>query len=283
MNEKIFTPFQPRNFKIPKRFTYDNLFLHARNTSNIGDIVSTPYNYFTLTGESTVADFWSSVNSGIDNFDNIIIGGGGFGKFVRDPMYFKRLRPKNNLIFWGGFTDAPTLPPIHSDFIDACAIIGTRDFKPSSFDNKKIFFCPCPSAMNRVFDLPRKPPLHKFVFFLHYVKNNPFPDLNQVYPVMDNYRNFTEVINFINSGEVVVTNSYHGLYWSTLLGKKVISLENKGKFSLFKWLPTYASPDECMDILKNSNKLPKYPDSLSEARELNLLFYQKVLGLIGGL
>ena len=97
---------------------------------------------------------------------------------------------------------------------------------------------------------------------------------------MDNYQEFTDVLNFIASGEVVVTNSYHGLYWSTLLGKKVICLESKGKFSQFKWQPTYANPNECMEILKNIDDLPYYPCALTESREFNMKFYSKVLNLL---
>lgn len=37
--------------------------------------------------------------------------------------------------------------------------------------------------------------------------------------------NLETAVSFLGSSEVVLTTSYHGLYWATLLGRKVIVLE----------------------------------------------------------
>ena len=173
-----FIPFRPSNFKLDTPPTCTNLFLHARDTSNVGDLQSTPFQYFTLRGASAVGDFWSTVNAGEDRFDNIIVGGGVFSKnYVRTPMYYERLRPRNKLILWGAGTDAPRAPPLHKDFTDRCALIGTRDFGGASIDGDKVIFCPCASAMNRAFDLPRPAPAHEAVCFLHHNKKFDPPDV----------------------------------------------------------------------------------------------------------
>ena len=39
-----------------------------------------------------------------------------------------------------------------------------------------------------------------------------------------------KTIEFIGSGDVVVTNSYHGAYWATLLGKVVVAFPWASKF-----------------------------------------------------
>ena len=79
----------------------------------------------------------------------------------------------------------------------------------------------------------------------------------------------------------MITNSYHGLFWATLLGKKVICLINGGKFAQFKWTPVYVKPGELRNALARTDEIPKYPDALAECRALNMAFYHKVLTLLG--
>jgi hypothetical protein len=221
------------------------------------------------------------VNAGEDGVDNIIVGGGGFGRFVRTPMYYERLHPRKNLILWGAFTDPPNSTPMPEDFIDRCSLIGTRDFYSASLDGEKVVFCPCASAMNRAFDIARPAPVHKTVCFFNRNRNFCQSDLFEGYPKMDNYGEFTNTLDFLASGEVVITNSYHGLYWATLLGRKVICLFDRGKFAQFKWTPVYAQPEACKTALKKVDEIPSYPEALTECRVLNIAFYQKVLAILG--
>ncbi len=277
-----YVPFKPTNFKIDTPPTNTNLFLNARNTSNVGDLMSTPYNYFTLPGESSAADFWSTINAYEDRFDNIIVGGGVFWKnYVRTQMYYERLCPKRHLILWGVGIDTPNSPPLSIDFIDRCSLIGTRDFGGASIDETKVVFCPCASAMNRAFDIQRPPPRHRVVCFLHHNKAIDPIDLFDGFPTMNNYSCFTDALDFLSSGEVVITNSYHGLYWATLLGKKVICLEQGGKFAHFKWTPAYSPPRDCMNVLSDVDEIPRYLEALTECRMLNMAFYEQVLDRLG--
>ncbi|MCB2014151.1 MAG: polysaccharide pyruvyl transferase family protein [Sphingobium sp.] len=276
-----YVPFKPTNFKLDAPPVCTNLFLFARNTSNIGDLHSTPFDYFTFRGESSVGDFWSAVNMGEDRFDNIIVGGGAFSNnYVLKAMYYQRLRPKKNLILWGAGTDMPGRPPMSRDFIDRCSLIGTRDFECASIDNEKVLFCPCASAMSRAFDIVRPPPVHPVICYLHHNRAYNRTDLFHGYPIMHNYGDFIESLDFLASGEIVITDSYHGLYWATLLGKKVISLIDSGKFAMFKWVPAYAKIESFRNNLKYRSDINIYPEALSECRELNMAFYQKVISIL---
>lgn len=98
---------------------------------------------------------------------------------------------------------------------------------------------------------------------------------------MSNYHDFPDVLAFLGSGKVVITNSYHGLYWATLLSKKVLCLDAGGKFAHFKWPPTHVKPEAVEEALAHANSIPEYPDALAECRSLNLAFYQKVLTILG--
>jgi len=222
------------------------------------------------------------VNTGEERFDNMIVGGGVFGNnYVRMPMYYERLHPRKNLILWGVGTDTPDSPPMPKDFTDRCSLIGTRDFGAASLDGEKVIFCPCASVMNRAFEISRPPPTHKAVCFLHHNKTFTRADFFEGYRSMQNYGNFTDTLDFLASGEVVITNSYHGLYWATLLGKKVICLWGGGKFAQFKWTPVHAAPETYRKALARANEIPSYPEALAECRALNMAFYQKVLAILG--
>jgi hypothetical protein len=87
-----FVPFTPTNFRPDVASAQLNLFLHARDTSNLGDLKSTPFDCFTLRGERVVDDFWSTVNVGENRFDNIIVG---VGYFRRITCEYPRSSPRS--------------------------------------------------------------------------------------------------------------------------------------------------------------------------------------------
>ena len=276
-----YVPFQPTNFKLDAPPLCTNLFLHARNTSNMGDLAANPGDYFTLPGQSESGDFWSSVNRGVVDYDNIIVGGGVYANnFAKKPEYFRRLNPKKHLIIWGAGLENPGGPAMASELVERSSLIGTRDYRSASAGRNKVFFCPCSSAMDRAFDVTRPEPVHEVVCFTHHNKAYPGNPLRG-YPTMHNYGDFIEAIDFLASGKIVITDSYHGLYWATLLSKKVVCLERGGKFNVtFKWQPVYASPSRHRDALENADDIPFYPDALRECRELNMQFYARVLNLL---
>ena len=78
----------------------------------------------------------------------------------------------------------------------------------------------------------------------------------------DNTTTFEKAIEFIGSGDVVVTNSYHGAYWGLLLGKKV----------------------EMGDPLKSrpspKTKYLKWDITLEEARHINIQFYDRIMNYL---
>ncbi|MDR1396693.1 MAG: methyltransferase domain-containing protein [Desulfarculales bacterium] len=85
------------------------------------------------------------------------------------------------------------------------------------------------------------------------------------------------IIDFIATSEIIVTNTWHCLYWATLLNKKVILFEKfSNKFDYIKYPPTVYSGDLEADIAQAA----AYPDALAECRKLNLAFYDEVVSLI---
>jgi len=137
-------------------------------------------------------------------------------------------------------------------------------------------FVPCASCMSPLFDRPAAVE-HEIVLYLHRKK---LPDIEKVsgIPTMTNAQTDPKVaIDFISSGETVVTNSYHGVYWAQLLGRKVVCIPYNEKFQTFQHSPTYAQPDDWMRNLK----LAKWTNSLlEEYRALNSDFASGVNELL---
>lgn len=86
-----------------------------------------------------------------------------------------------------------------------------------------------------------------------------------------------EIIEFIGSSEIIITNSYHIAYWSTLMQKKVILAEAfSDKFEYMQYPPTPYSGNLEVDIAKA--KL--YPGALENCRELTLEFVKHIQQII---
>lgn len=148
------------------------------------------------------------------------------------------------------------------------ALFGTRNYEWHDI----LRFVPCASCMSPAFD-QAPDPQHKVVVFSH---QNKTPNLNPPddVPFLTNKnQSFQSVINFLASGETVVTSSYHGVYWAQLLGRKVICLPYNYKFSTFEHAPVMATVDTWHDHL---NEAVEVSGLLEKYRELNRDFARDV-------
>jgi polysaccharide pyruvyl transferase WcaK-like protein len=89
-----------------------------------------------------------------------------------------------------------------------------------------------------------------------------------------------EVIDFIASGQTVVTSSYHGVYWAQLLGRRVICLPYNNKFETFQHRPAMGEAGNWRSSLALENQTP--PSLLEEYRALNHAFARQALELWNG-
>lgn len=88
-----------------------------------------------------------------------------------------------------------------------------------------------------------------------------------------------KILDFLSRGDVVVTNSYHGTYWATLLGKRVVAVPHSSKFLAFKHPPVMVETlDEWRNALRGATA---YPTALSESREANRDFRATVRSFLG--
>ncbi|MEY2978625.1 MAG: hypothetical protein RLZZ435_2764 [Cyanobacteriota bacterium] len=279
---------------------------HVLDQTNIGDCLSSPLQYFEFPGFTTqTVDIREIDPLQIPN-SHIIIGGGGL-LYQRFRGCFEQLvsivkeNKNSQLIAWGVGQQSYDFNSVevrknfdYLSYLQGFDLVGIRDVGYS------LPWLPCVSCMHPTFDRPRKIK-HDMVVFSHKKFQINIPGL----PTLKNSsQNFEQVIDFLASGETILTSSYHGAYWGTLLGRKVLAFPFSTKFYTLKHLPVlyptqhwkqarwkislfnkqlyqhrYKNKFVCdlqnwKDLLKNCQV---YPESLAECRRQNQAFYQQCL------
>lgn len=179
-------------------------------------------------------------------------------------------------ILWGaGFNDRHTEDPYDiewPEYMSKFHLVGVRDYV-SDFR-----WVPCVSCMHPAFDKEYKI-TNEIVWFEHkkrLLDNKTFDKLPA--PRMINTgQNMEQIVEFLGSAETVITNSYHGVYWAILLGRKVVCIPWGSKFHAFKHPPTMANDKNWSDMI---SKAVSYDNALDDCRTANKDFYQEVISLI---
>lgn len=264
--------------------------VHRFKTTNAGDFQCGPHHYFPELhekvvdlmdykhGESTVRNhFIAQINQ-----HALIIGGGGLlnrNTFKKQMELFKALAEKGKkIVLWGvGHNDGDEhiygkLNHYVPD-ISKFGLTGTRDYSmPGEW-------VPCVSALHPLFDQSYKIARETGVVFHHNTIRK--SEVVRKFTHIDSTANtadFPSLIQFIGSSENIITSSYHVMYWSMLMGKKVVAVPNSSKFFDFKYPPVISSFDEALSAL---SKAQVYDGLLEECREINHRFAQKAFDYLG--
>ncbi len=242
---------------------------YAIDSRNIGDLASSPTQYFDFKYPVETLDFraidpkFPKPKSGfggsitLDQIQNtadrvryhLILGGGGLvcQKFWGSFEAIKKLKSmfRGKWMAWGigqqvypsfssskgnllEYLDSNCRTFDYSQYLQAFDHVGIRD---AGFNYDWV---PCASCMHPTFDKKREIK-HDFVVYSH----RKFQLKVEGFPVLTNEdQSLEEVIDFLGSGETILTSSYHGAYWGTLLGRKVIVFPFTTKFLTLKHLPS---------------------------------------------
>jgi len=248
-----------------------NLFL--KDTDNVGDSVCRPLLYFNF-GEQKSIDItkWKDyVNELKDNY--IIIGGGGLFH-IPSPEYneghflhIKEIQKEfKKLILWGVGHNVHNSKDIKfpSSKMKKFKLIGVRDV------GTPYRWVPCPSCKSCLFD-EKTPIKYEAVHYAHKTFHNErlAKQLPTLYCCESTFEN---AVHFLGSARIVYTNSYHGAYWSLLMGKTVIV--DKPYSSKFYGLS--------FNMEENADTITIHPVSnyLELCRTTNNLFFEDVKKLI---
>lgn len=258
-------------------------------TKNLGDLVCAPCLYYPKMQKNSICldilNFKKKIN--LKNKVIIVGGGGLFLSYFNEAMKnIYELAKNNKLIIWGaGLDNYVNEKGISIPKIENVYKIGIRDYNQSEYP-----YLPCASCLSELFDVYLNVETKSMVkMYLHsdYSKQI-LIDLSEL-PLLENknVENLNEVLRFFSDADVILTNSFHGAYWATLLNKKVIILpwiDKNGsvgfseKFQSLKYLPVF-----CEDW-KNYNKLisktKNYPHALQECRDINNSFFESIKDIL---
>ncbi len=259
--------------------------IHRLDTKNIGDFYCAPHHYFDiLHGKKLdIFDNKSQDKEVTKNFTEtisnnaLIIGGGGLlnrNGFKLQMKLFETLAKTTSkkTVLWGiGHNEKSpkTYGKVTKYNVDVTkfGLAGTRDISmPGEY-------VPCVSCLHPIFDETfNETEEIGIIFHKDTVKKAQITKQFDGIPSTSNTTNLEELISFIGSCNIVLTDSYHAMYWSMLLGKRVAVIPNSSKFYDFKEKPVFTNFD---DALKDAKKTNPYSGVLEECRELNHAFYEK--------
>jgi len=250
-----------------------NLNILRKDPNNVGDFWASPVTYFDFLKGTVHVDpqrDYSLNNYALANKSGRkhvqILGGGGVFIFNEIPLIneSKKINPLTKLVCWGAGHNRHNVIKIQPDdglpdYLKNWDLVGVRDY------NQGYEWVPCVSCMHPAFD-KKYEAKYKVVVYEH--KDYRVSDhiTRNGYPRMTNAGNDIEkVINFLGSAELVITSTYHGVYWSTLLNKKVIIVNPfSSKFSALKHEhPMPKFPEEWENYIDETKS---YPSALSECR-----------------
>jgi hypothetical protein len=268
----------------PEQFNQGVINLHRYDPTNIGDFYCGVHHYFSpLKGkeldifdykrESQVTrEHW--VNQIIHN--SLIIGGGGLLNregFDLQMKLFEQLGEKGKkTVLWGlghNSKNKNSFGKTNAYNVDTSkfGLVGVRDY------GMKEEWVPCASCLHPIFD---KKAIVKneigIIFHKKTLENKSILKQFQHFPSTANNAVFEDVVQFILETDTILTDSYHAMYWSLMLGKKVMVFPNSSKFYQFKYQPVISTFENYKHDL---NKLTTYTGVLEECREVNLKFSEK--------
>ncbi len=274
--------------------------IYRKDPKNVGDWWSPPHRYFPEIKPEEEIDL-ISIKKSFQSENLVIVGGGGLGRTAFRP-HLDNLRHSDKsyrLVAWGVGTDLDCSPEesksmqgkisLLGNFFEGFDLVGTRVYDPLHPE----LWTPCASCMHPEIEYWRsKKASHDILIYSH--KRHPITLKNTIsfwkknrniiqlpkglsYSYADNSgNNITEKLRSMADARIIITNSYHGVYWATLLERQVICIPFKSGLYSFKHSPKYIENEVTLDDLHTA---PKYASALEECKNANTSFLKQVLDL----
>ena len=243
------------------------LSIHRKDAENIGDVMSSPFRYFRQANpvyELDLAQLKTISPLLLRRNEPLILGGGGLFYF-HHALNRLLLHYKGPLIGWGIGRNGPLSGARDRIHKEAFALLGLRDW-PTHYE-----WVPCVSCLSPLFEIYRgTSPLHDFVLYDH--RNAQLPIHG--HPRLSNAcMDMAHVLEFLASGETVITNSYHGAYWGVLLRRRVVILPFSDRLLHMRFPAIVGTKD---DYRQRSQEMQIEPFALEICRKANLDFAKRV-------
>lgn len=240
------------------------LCVNVLDTPNLGDLAASPRLYVPWLADAEAVNL-RSVTADRLRGAFVVLGGGGLfqGAFPDQVALVARLaqRRQCTAVVWGAGVNREGARAIEQDRLQrelaGFSAVGLRDH------GTPWRWCPGVSCLHPAFDNPPAP-THDIIAYEHH--DHP---LGLPLPTATNatFGSVAEAAAFIASGRTVVTNTYHGAYWATLLGRPVAVCEPfSSRFHHLKHKPTFTPRHP----LRTGTR--SYLFVLAECREANRRF-----------
>lgn len=252
-------------------------FAHIKSTKdyfNQGDANCCPQSYFPDYADCDVVSLDDVAK--FPKGQPVILGGGGLFGVVPDD-WLQRTIADRPVIVWGAGLNYGTPPhPGLAPLLHQCALVGLRD---SYYARQNGFaWAPCASALHPAFHDFDDVTTHPAVVYRH-AWSHPFLTDLPTKTNMNRNDHFQDTLAFLASGETVVTNSYHGAYWSMLLGRRVI-LWNPIGIRFFSGLPSIPPIAHNEAELEMLLQVAPYPKKRPDCITATLRFKRRVDDLL---
>lgn len=263
--------------------------VHKFDTANVGDHYSGPHLYFKeLNGKVLDIGGLREINPKnrrhwVEKISNnsLIIGGGGLlnlRHFSKQIELFDTLGKRGKkMVLWGcghNETDRGKFSKQITYNLDIknFGLAGTRDYSmPTEW-------VPCASCLHPIFDKPFSETQEIGILFNHKsIKNTELLNKLKNYPFTSNTTDLEKMVSFIGASSIIVTDSYHAMYWAMLLDKKTVVVPTTTKFFDFKYKPVISTYEQFENDLK---KAESHTGILDECRDINLKFSKKVFNYL---
>ena len=201
-------------------------------------------------------------------------------KFLRklQPLVHEYMNELDNSVgkrvLWGAGHNEDTAKRVkgleYPSWLNYFNLVGIRDYK------QQYNWVPCASCMHPA--LTKKYTIkNKVIWFEHkkqLIKSTGFGN-DPIPRFINSGNNIDQTIELLGSAETIITNSYHGAYWGTLLGRKVIVTEPwSTKFYTMKHTPYLLSKGEDWNPIIPD--VPVYTNALEECRQVTTTYWQEV-------
>ncbi|HTP16624.1 MAG TPA: hypothetical protein VMK13_12400 [Streptosporangiaceae bacterium] len=272
----------------------------CNDRENLGDTMAGPDNYFTGLQPAERIDIWqNNIGEHIRVRENavVIVGGGGLLAYGNGPApedaartttFDTNLRRLSRLglpglVLWGAGHQGRNLRHLsYPKALERFDLVGIRDWladdraasRPPGYQ-----WVPCPSALHTAFDTAPRVKTREVVIFEHAKHRVPFAD--PAIRRMDNTEtDIHRVIGHLASADLAVTTSFHGAYWATLAGCRVLVIQPFAtKFLTMKHSPQLTF--EPHRWLEAARRAVTWPWALEECRQRNLEYAAQVQEFIG--
>jgi hypothetical protein len=237
--------------------------LHRLNTNNVGDLRCAPHLYFPellgsdareilgfRSADAPIREERVAFNTAFSDADTIVVGGGGLLEIDFFQPFFTYLADKKRtdqkVILWGAghndwvLGDWRNLKAHYTFDASLFDLIGTRDA------DEQYRWVPCVSCMSPALDTPR-PIKREIGVYAHVgtINNEEFrKKLPTGFEMIDNTSSFEDAVEFLGTSELVLTDSFHGAYWATMMGRKVVAFPSSSKFYSLKHTVPLCAPED---------------------------------------